>query len=186
MRALNFTPFPVLTTERLLLREITPDDAGALFQLRTDKRSMRYIGKKIPSSLNEIFKLITVLREGITLNTAITWAICFKDDPKLIGTIGYHLIYKEHSRAEIGYMLLSSVWQQGIISEAIPAVLQYGFHEMELHSVEAKIDPENKASSACLKKFNFIGEGYFKESFFFEGKFMDTQVYSLLQNNYKK
>jgi ribosomal-protein-alanine N-acetyltransferase len=111
----------------------------------------------------------------------IQWAMSLKTDNKLIGTIGYHIIDKDNHRAEIGYMLHPLQWNKGLMSEAIQAVVDYGFNELGLHSIEARINPANEASSKILQKYGFIKEGYFKENYFFEGRFYDSEIYSLLK-----
>ncbi|MDR6967684.1 RimJ/RimL family protein N-acetyltransferase [Flavobacterium arsenatis] len=77
-------------------------------------------------------------------------------------------------------MILPEFQGKGIVSESIKVLLKYGFDEMNLHSVEAVIDPENIASEKVLQKSNFIKEAHFKENEFFEGKFWDSVVYSIL------
>ena len=98
----------------------------------------------------------------------------------MLGTIGYYHIKPEHYRAEIGYMLLTEYQGRGYVTEAINEVTKYGFKNMELHSIEAVIDPANLASAKVLEKCNFIKEGYFKESEFYNGQFIDTVIYSKL------
>ena len=66
------------------------------------------------------------------------------------------------------------------MDEALKAVLHYGFYTMKLHSVEANIDPENATSKKLLERNGFIREAYYKENYFFEGKFIDSAIYSLL------
>lgn len=180
MLQLNFHPFPILRTKRLILREISLSDLDDLFQLRNDVNAMKYIGKSLPFSREETVNLLNRIMEGYRLNSAIGWGITLKGNNKLVGNIGYHIIDKDHYRAEIGYILIPDLWHQGIMSEAIQDVLNYGFDIMKLHSVEARIDPENEKSKGLLKKFNFISEGYLRESFLFNGQFMDTEVFSLL------
>ena len=116
-------------------------------------------------------------------NDGIGWAICFKTDNKMIGSVSFHRIDKEHYRAEIGYMLLPKYWKQGIVSEAVEAIINYGFDTLQFHSIEAHIDPTNIGSEKVLQKFNFVKEAYFKENYFFAGQFLDTSVYSLLKNS---
>jgi ribosomal-protein-alanine N-acetyltransferase len=96
----------------------------------------------------------------------------------MIGTIGYYHIKPEHFRAEIGYMLLPEFQGRGFITEAIDVVVSYGFAEMKLHSVEAVLDPNNLASASVLEKCGFTKEGHFKENEFYNGKFIDTAIYS--------
>jgi ribosomal-protein-alanine N-acetyltransferase len=178
MLELNFTPFPVLGTERLLLREIATDNAEDLFLLRNDDDAMKYISKPKLQTIEEAKDLIKIMTN---ISERIQWGITLKGKNKFIGIIGYHRIIKEHYRAEIGYMLHPQYWNTGIMSEAIAKVIHYGFNEMNLHSIEAIINPANTVSRKVLQKFNFIKEAYFKENFFFEGKFLDFEVYSLLK-----
>ncbi len=79
-------------------------------------------------------------------------------------------------------MLHSDHWRKGIMKEALMAVIPYGFLEMNLHSIEARINPGNDASDAILRSVGFVREAYFKEDYFFNGKFLDTAIYSLLQS----
>ncbi|MEZ4738629.1 MAG: GNAT family N-acetyltransferase [Flavobacteriales bacterium] len=74
----QFTPFPVLTTERLLLRAVTVDDAAAIFRIRSDQRVMRYIGKEPTTSIEDALKLIATIQLDLEANNAITWAITKK------------------------------------------------------------------------------------------------------------
>lgn len=180
MLELNFLPFPTLETEGLILRKVTMADSQDVLTLRGDIDAMRYIGKPISTTFDEARDLITRIQDGLENNTAIGWAISLKNNPQLIGTIGFHQIDKHHHRAEIGYMLLPKFWNKGLMSEAITKVIDYGFNTMKLHSIQANIDPNNKVSAAILKKFNFVSEAYFKENFFFNGKFMDSEIVSLL------
>jgi ribosomal-protein-alanine N-acetyltransferase len=104
-----------------------------------------------------------------------------KNEFKLIGNIGIWRIEKEHHRAEIGYALHPSHQGKGIMQEALKAVLDYGFHMMKLHSMEANVNPDNAASIKLLERANFVREAYFKENYFFDGKYLDSAIYSLIR-----
>ncbi len=169
MLNLDFSSFTPIETERLLLRRISMQDAPDLFLIRSNPEALRYIGKPVASSVNE----------------AIAWGITLKNEGVIIGSIGYHRIEKAHYRAEIGYMLNPAHWNKGITGEAAKAILEFGFEHMNLHSVEAKINPENLHSANLLKKHNFCKEAYFRENFFFNDQFQDTEVYSLLRSSWK-
>ncbi len=177
MPELNFNPFPVLETDRLLLCKISLDDAENIFLLRTNEAAMKYIHKPKLNSIDDAKEIIKKMNEP----DRIQWGITLIKEYKIIGTIGYHRIEKDHYRAEIGYMLAPDYWNTGLMSEAITKVIEYGFNEMNLHSIEAISNPGNTVSRKILQKFNFIKEAYFKENFFFEGKFLDSEVYSLVK-----
>jgi ribosomal-protein-alanine N-acetyltransferase len=87
---------------------------------------------------------------------------------------------KEHYRAEVGYLLSLDYRGQGIMQEALRAVVNYGFQTMKLHSIEGIIDPENIASANVLKQSGFVQEAHFKENQFYNGRFHDTVFYSIL------
>lgn len=181
MLSLVFTPFPEIKTQRLLLRSMTEADAPELLFLRSDETVMQYIGREKTKSLEEAKEFILKINTSVAANESIFWAIALQNNPgTLIGTICFWNISKEHYRAEVGYMLHPAHWNKGIMKEAILAAIDYGFGEIRLHSIEARINPDNKASGVVLEKTGFIREAYFKEDFYFRGKFGDTAVYSLL------
>ncbi len=180
MLELNFDSFPVLETERLVLRRTILDDANDYFVLRSSPEAMKHICKPLQKSVEETKELIYKINEMIAFNDGISWAVCLKNNNKMIGSVSFHKIDKDNHRAEIGYMLHPDYWRMGIISEAIEAIINYGFNTLKFHSIEAHIDPTNIGSEKILQKFNFVKEAYFKENFFFNGKFLDTAVFSLL------
>jgi ribosomal-protein-alanine N-acetyltransferase len=145
---------------------------------------MKYINRPLTLTLEDAEKWISVVIEALTNNEGITWCICLKETPEEhVGTIGLWRIEKENYRAEIGYMLEPQSQGKGIMYEAIQQVLDYGFRELKLHSVEGHIDSRNNASAALLKKAGFVQEAYFKENYYLRGSFADTAVYSLLTPN---
>jgi ribosomal-protein-alanine N-acetyltransferase len=98
----------------------------------------------------------------------------------LIGTIGFYRNNLNNHRGEVGYMLEQKYWRNGYMNEALCRILDFGFYDLKFHSIEACINPDNDASRAILLKNNFVKEAYFKENFYYDGKFTDTEVYSLL------
>jgi ribosomal-protein-alanine N-acetyltransferase len=177
----NFSPFPELQTEKLLLRRIVKEDAEVLFYMRSSEKVMQYIDKERATKLEDVLALVQVFDDALNSNNGITWAIALKEDPnKLIGTIGFWRIIKQHYRAEIGYMLHPDFWGKKVMKESIEAVIQFGFSKMQLHSIEAHINPGNSASAGILERMGFIREAYFREDFYFRGEFRDSAIYSLL------
>jgi len=178
----DFHPFPELATGRLFLRRITLDDSGEIFFLRSDEIVLQFINKEPATTIKEAEDFIKRINDDIDAGEVIMWAISLRDHPgKLIGTICFWRLQKENYRAEIGYVLHPGFWQKGIMKEAILKVIEYGFTEMRLHSIEARINPNNNASAAILKSIGFVQEAYFKEDFFFQDTFFDTAVYSMHQ-----
>lgn len=187
MLEVSFSPFPILVTQRLLLRNVHLDDTATMLEMRSNKKTLAYLDKKPLQTASEAQLLICKILKDIEVGDGITWALALKDKPtQMIGTIGLWRLIKEHYRAEIGYMLLPQYFLKGYMKEAIAPILNYGFNKMQLHSIEAQIHPGNEGSKALLISQGFNQEGYYKENFFFEGKFKDTAVYSLLEKTFKK
>jgi ribosomal-protein-alanine N-acetyltransferase len=185
MLEVNFNPFKNIETNRLLLRRVLDTDYEQVISLRGNPKTMQYIPRPLVKNKNDALEHIAMIESKIVNNEGINWAITIKEKPELIGIIGLFRIHPEHYRAEIGYMLLPEFQNQGIISESINAVLDYGFFKMNLHSIEAIIDPRNISSERVLQKNGFNKEAHFIENEYFDGKFIDSVVYSLLKRNYK-
>ena len=180
MLDINFLPFHNLQSERLILRRVFKDDVNEIFALRSNQEVMKYIPRPLLKTEEEAIAHITAIDEKIDSNEGINWAITQKGNPKLIGIIGHYRLKPEHFRSEIGYMLLPEYQGKGIISEAIKEVVNYGFDVMKLHSIEAIIDPKNIASEKVLQKNGFAKEAHFKENEYYEGRFIDTAIYAIL------
>lgn len=180
MLVCNFNPFPTLTTERLTLRQIIPADARQLLRLRSDKKVMQYLDRPAMQSEEEALGFIERITKDLCNNDGITWAIALKDDPDMIGTIGFWRIVKENYRGEIGYMLLPHMHGKGLMQEAMSIALRYAFDTIRFHSIEANVNPANEASIGILERNNFIREAYHRENYYYDGKFLDSAIYSLL------
>jgi ribosomal-protein-alanine N-acetyltransferase len=186
MLELSFTTFPELTTQRLLLRQQTVADKHDLFYLRSHPDIMHFIPRPLHQNLDDTVQFIDMLNTGIANRDLIHWVITLREQPqRVIGCIGYVRMKKEHYRSEVGYLLHDGYRGQGIMQEALQAVLHYGFEIMGLHSAEAVIDPNNTASAAVLERGGFVREAYFREDFLYNGVFHDTAIYSLLAKDYR-
>lgn len=180
MLTVNFNPFPVLSTERLQLRQVNEPDVNEIFFLRSDKRVLQYLDRTPAKSNEDALTFIKKINELENNNDGINWGITLQGGEKLIGTICYWNITKEHHRAEVGYVLHPDQQGKGIMQEAMDSVIDYGFNIMKLHSIEANVNPNNTASIKLLERNKFTREGYFKENYFYNDKFLDSAIYSLL------
>jgi ribosomal-protein-alanine N-acetyltransferase len=184
MLTLNFNPFPVLETERLLLRCIQTDDAPALFELRRKPEVNQFLDRDPYPTIEET---VTFIQEKVLKplqeNEGILWVIVLKEDPaRLIGTTGFWRMIKEHYRTELGYLLDPDYWNQGIMKEALLATIDFAFSKTKIHSIEANINPDNLASARLLEKCGFVREAWFRENYYFNGVFKDSVIYSLLNH----
>ena len=155
MGDINFTPFPVLKTERLTLRQLVTRDANEIFALRSDINVNKYLGRNSSKSIDDAQVFIQTINENIQKNISIYWAITLSDTYKLIGTICLFDFSDDNLKAEIGYELLPDYQGKGIMQEATSKVIDFGIQHIGLHSIEAYTHSENQSSRRLLEKFNF-------------------------------
>jgi [ribosomal protein S5]-alanine N-acetyltransferase len=177
--------FPVLRTERLVLRELRDDDVPAAFALFSDPEVMRYVGKPVHADHDETRAHLRRSQEQYPARAGVRWAITPKGDDRLIGSCGHWRLMKEHRRSELGYDLARERWGQGLITEALHAILGFGFGRMGLHSVEAQIDPANARSRRVLERLGFTLDGVLRENFYDGSRYTDTGVYTLLAREHR-
>ena len=180
MLSLNFHPFPELSTKRLTLRKMVMEDAPELLLMRSDERVMEYLDRPRLQSLEEAQAFMERVLAQEENNEAITWAISLKGEARMIGNICFWQIEKENYRAEVGYMIHAEYHGLGIMTEVIGVVVDHGFKKFGFHSVQANVNPANIASIKVLEKNGFVKEAHFRENYFFNGRFLDSAIYSLL------
>jgi ribosomal-protein-alanine N-acetyltransferase len=183
MAELNLHPLPAITTTRLVLRPMRPDDAPEVFILRSDARILRYLTIAPAKTLDDALSFIEKITGYIQRNETAFYGITTKETDKLIGTCTIWNLQPQNRRAEVGYALHPDYWGKGLAPEALAALIDFGFNVMKLHSLEAHVAPENTASIRVLEKTGFVKEAHFRENHFHEGKFFDSAVYSLLNKN---
>jgi len=182
-----FITFPVLETERFTLREITLDDADAMFAMMSDLQVMQYYGAPMRSR-EEAVKRANSIRAAFQGHNIVYWAITEKASGNFVGSGGFWRIVKPDFRAHIGYELAPAWWNRGFMTEAVSAMLKFGFETIGLHSIEAGIHPDNTGSRRVLEKLGFVREGYFREKYFDteRNSFIDEAVFSLLHADWEK
>ena len=180
-----FENFPVLNSDRLSFRNFQESDAPDMFDLKTDERVMKFMDSERHKSLDDSLKAIQTNQESFKNKTGINWAIIETKSNKCIGYFGYWKLCRDNCRGEIGYSLKPEFWGKGYMLEAMTSLINYGFNSMHLHSIEANINPSNRSSEKLLVKFGFKKEAYFRENYFFEGEFLDSIIYSLLESDIK-
>ena len=176
MLNINFNPFPGLTTERLILRQLSIEDEHEIFFLRTDESVNKFLDRDKANTIEDAREFINKINDGVTKNESILWAITFKNNNKLIGTICFWKISKQLDKAEIGYELLPDFQGKGIMQEAMAVVIKYGLEQLKLHTIEAELSNKNLQSVKLLERNGFT----VKENVFHEGSHLETVVYTLI------
>jgi len=179
-----FTHFPSLTTNRLQLRQIQPTDAEALFATFSDEETMQFYGHEPHRSLDDMRQSIEQTQARYARREAIRWGITLKGEGQVIGSCSFRHFDPDFRRAETGYELNRAFWGRGIMTEAMSAILTYGFAELGLHRVEAIIDIVNERSKSLLLKLGFTYEGNLRQRYSFRGRFEDEHYFGLLKGEW--
>lgn len=183
MRSFSFSSFPELSVNQFLLRRLSAADAESVFTLRSNTDILRYLHREPAQSVEEVLAFIQSINRAFDENESVLWGIAPADEPhKCIGTVCFWNIRKENFRAELGYLLHPNYWRKGIMKTILPAVIDYGFSNMHLHSIDAVVDSANESSARLLEYLGFTREAYFKEDLYYQGQFYNTCVYLLLNN----
>lgn len=183
----QYSGFPQLETDRLILREMKLDDVGFYFRHFNNDKIMQGSCHPGPESLEAAKEeLERYCIEPFKENRGVRWGIVGKGDKELIGTCGYYDWNKTARRAEIGYDLDPAYWGQGIMTEALRAMLGYGFKEMELNRIQAIIDSKNTRSIRLAQRLGFKKEGVLRQNSYFNGQFRDDAIFSLMKKEWTR
>lgn len=178
----EFAVFPQLETDRLILREMTLGDLEFYFRHFNNDEIVEgccFPGPKSVEAAKEELERYCI--KPFKEKRGIRWGIVRKGSKELIGTCGYYDWNKTVRRAEIGYDLDPAYWGQGIMSEALRAMLDYGFEKMELNRVQAIIDSKNIRSIELVQRLGFKKEGVLRQNSYFNEQFRDDVIFSLLK-----
>ncbi|MGL5939036.1 MAG: GNAT family N-acetyltransferase [Waterburya sp.] len=175
--------FQNLETERLWLRQTTQEDAEDVFAIFSEPNVTQFHDLDTFTRLEEAIRVIERRAKGFESDRGIRWGIALKPNNYLIGSCGFTW-NKEANAAEIGYELASQFWRQGIMSEALRAILQYGFGNREVQFVIAHIMLKNIASRRLLEKLGFQSQGILKEHGFWKGNYHDLEQFILLKSQF--
>ena len=152
----NFTPFPILTTERLTLRQLSIDDQQNIFALRSDKEINKYLGRQPSKTIEDAINFINKINDNIKENNSIYWVITLTKTKTFVGTICLFDFSNERGSCEIGYELMTKFQGQGIMKEAAEKVIDYAFQTLQFQKIVAFTHNANQNSTKLLTKFNFI------------------------------
>lgn len=178
-----FDHFPILKTDRLILRQIKMEDVDAHFAIFSNPEVMAGHGVSPYRERSQSEEMLSWYGRAFLQHKAIRWAIIHSEAGQFIGTCGYFRISPEHFRAEIGYELDPIFWRQGLGTEAVVAILRFAFETINFHRIEAIVDPNNAASAALLRKIGFTEEGLLRDRFYDEEKeaFVNDWFFAMLK-----
>ena len=173
--------FPIIKTERLLLRQFIASDLENVYKGLSDPEIIKYYGvnyKTHEDTKAQMQFFVDLEKEG----TGIWWAVCSLDNKTFYGAGGLNSLNKVHKKAEIGFWLLTEFWGQGIMTEVMPIICNYGFDNLELHRIEGIVETNNLTCKKAMKKLDFKLEGTMKDCEVKNGKFISLDIYAKFKN----
>jgi [ribosomal protein S5]-alanine N-acetyltransferase len=185
MRSLQdlFSVFPMLESERLILRQLTPEDAADFFACQSDPDVFRYAGRSEETSLESARQMLNILFERHREQTLLSWAIVLKESQRLIGRFQMEEWSDENRRATVGYLLGKQYWGNGYATEALRAVIAYLFEQTTVNRIDTFAWAENSASIRVMEKAGMRFEGLARQRRFAKGAFRDVEYYAILRED---
>lgn len=177
--------FPVLKTKRLELVEITDEHLIDLFNLFGDEDVVRFYNMGKYSDLSDGQKFVDWYRNRYRDGLAIRWGISLKGKTDIIGTAGFNN-YTAYHRANIGYDLQKVYWNRGYVTEALEAIIAFGFSTLKVNRIEAEVMQGNVSSERVLEKLGFTKEGVLRQWMLWNDTYYDMSMYSILKENYSR
>lgn len=151
---LNFNPFPVLESDRILLCRLDNSHLHNLHAYLSQKKNFEFVEMNVHVTIDETERYVQKMNKGIDENKWIIWAICSKEN-KIMGTISIWNFDETNSKAELGYGIFPEFRGNGYMLEALNLVIGYAFNRLNLETIEAYTSVKNEPSNALLKKMNF-------------------------------
>jgi ribosomal-protein-alanine N-acetyltransferase len=182
------TPFEPLEipTKRLTLRFLGDTDVPALYNMFSHPEVMRYWSYSAWTEQSQAEQMLKSVQEGYQSGRALQLGIERNADHALVGTCTIFQFHVASRRAEIGYALGRPYWGSGYMNEALQSLLRYAFQTLDLHRLEADIDPRNHASATTLERLGFQKEGHLRERWIVNDEISDTALYGLLRREWKQ
>lgn len=181
----DFGAFPTLSTAHLVLREIVATDAADVFVFWSDPEVQKYNAEPL-KEVAEAAASIERIRQWYIDKQEVIWGATLIGEDKVIGSFSLFDWQRYHNRAQLGYDLARSYWGQGLASEAVAAVLRFGFERMNLHRIEAYTIIDNYPSVRMLKRLGFQLEGVRREySWEEDGTYHGSGVFGLLRHEFR-
>jgi [ribosomal protein S5]-alanine N-acetyltransferase len=151
----NFIPFPILTTDRLTLRQLSTADKQDVFTLRSAPEINKYLDRQPSRTIEDAINFINTINNSIKKNDSLYWAITLTNSKTFVGTICLFNFSGENNKCEMGYELLTNFQGQGIMKEAAEKVIDYVFETVKLQKIEAFTHIDNQQSTKLLEKLGF-------------------------------
>ena len=147
--------FPEITTQRLLLRQLKTSDWEMISYLRSDKKVNEFIKRTSAESKEKALAFIARIHTAFKDQKSYYWVITAPPTSEMIGSICLWNFSGDRQKAEVGYDLSPQFQGKGMMTEALQNVLNFGFHQLHLQTIEAYTHHQNKNSKKLLETNGF-------------------------------
>ena len=175
---------PTLETERLILRKMVLNDAEAVFAYASNSEVSRYTLWETHRSIEDSRAFLEFATQKYENGGEPDWGIVYRGNGCLVGACGLVNWEAEHARAEVGFVLSREYWGRGLMSEAVRAILRFGFERMNLNRIEARCIAENAASARVMEKAGMVYEGTLHQREYIKGAYRDIKLYAILKKGF--
>ena len=180
----SYMYMPTLETPRLRLRRLTMQDAADIYRYSRDVEVARHVLWEAHRTIGDSRAYLRYMLRRYRQHDPASWGIEWKESGSIIGTIGFMWIQSDNSAAEVGYSLSRNYWNRGIMTEALKAVIDYGFGRLNLNRIEAQHETANPASGAVMRKCGMVHEGTLRQRLYNKGRYVDVELYAILRKDY--
>lgn len=178
-----FAKIPTIETPRLVLRKMKPSDSEDMFEYASRPEVSEYL-LWLPHATPRYTKnYLHFLQSQYMTKNFYDWAVTVKSTGKMIGTCGFTSFDLSNNSAEVGYVLSSSYWGLGIAPEALKSVIDFGFCELELHRICARIMDGNSRSESVARKCGMTLEATMRDLLYVKGAYRTIKIYSVLESD---
>jgi [ribosomal protein S5]-alanine N-acetyltransferase len=179
-----FTDLPQIDTGRLLLRKFVVKDADGVFSYASDPEVTRYTIFDYHTEKKQSIEFINSVLVRYGLGEPAPWAVYHKADKRVIGGCGFSHWDREHGRGEVGYAIARNYWNQGLTTEAMKAVIRFGFEHARMNRIEARCIPAHTPSQKVMQKIGMKFESLQRQHSFFKGAYQDLVLFVILRSEY--
>jgi len=174
-----------LHTSRLILREFVTADWPAVLAYQRDPRYLQYYEwtERMPEDAQRFVQMFLDQQQEQP-RRKFQLAVVLKASGQLIGNCGIRTAAFDARETDIGYELSPDQWRHGYATEAARAIVKFGFTELNVHRIWAWCIADNAASARVLEKIGLKLEGRLREKEYFKGRWWDTLVYGILENDW--
>ena len=180
-----FSHLPTLMTRRLILRPARMSDAEDMYEYSRDPLVARHVLWDAHTSIHQTRGYLRFLIRQYRTGAPSTFVIVLKETGRVIGTIGFMWIQQENRSAEVGYSLSRRYWNQGYMSEALRAIVDFGFTKLSLNRIEAQHECDNPASGHVMRNAGMLHEGTLRQRLYNKGRYVDVDIYAIVRSDFE-